>query len=201
MHRVLCVGDSLTDGYYESGTLFHPYAIKLQELLGVPVDRIGLSGWTTGELVAAIEQESCTDCNGKVWNGLRKQLNLFSYSHCIIMAGTNDLFDTPALITIANLQQLKRVCLQYAPFVATMTIPEMGAEQRQAPLAKRRAQINAALLSHPPCIDVAQHLPLAAADAGTRDLLWQADDLHLNPAGYDRIGEVVAAFLKQPIGE
>ena len=55
-------------------------------------------------------------------------------------------------------------------------------------------------MAEPPCIDVANHLPLASADACTRDLLWQADGLHLNPAGYDRIGEVVAAFLTQPIG-
>ena len=198
MQRVLCIGDSLTDGYYDNGTKFHPYSNKLQELLEVPVDRIGLSGWTTSELVAGIEQEQCTDCNGKVWHGLRKQLNLYAYTHCFIMAGTNDLYDTPALITIANLRQLKCVCMQYAPFTATMTIPEMSAELQSIHLKKRREQINAALLADPPCIDVAQHLPLAAADACTRDLLWQMDGLHLNPAGYDRIGEVVAAFLKQP---
>jgi lysophospholipase L1-like esterase len=199
MQRVICVGDSLTDGYYDSGTKFHPYSIKLQELLDVPVDRIGLSGWTTSELAAGIEQEQCIDCNGKVWYGLRKQLSLCAYTHCVLMAGTNDLHDTPALDTIANLKQLKRVCLQYVPFVATMTIPEMSAEQRQTSLKKKREQINAALLDDPPCIDVAQHLPLASADARTREVLWQTDGLHLNPAGYDRIGEVVAAFLKQSI--
>jgi lysophospholipase L1-like esterase len=43
-------------------------------------------------------------------------------------------------------------------------------------------------------------LPLASLDASARDLLWQADGLHLNPAGYDRIGEIVAAFLTQSIG-
>jgi lysophospholipase L1-like esterase len=106
MQRVLCVGDSLTDGYYDGGTKFHPYAVKLQQLLDVPVDRIGLSGWTTSELVGGIEQEQCIDCNGKVWPGLRAQLNLHAYSHCVIMAGTNDICDTPADVTIANLQQL-----------------------------------------------------------------------------------------------
>ena len=200
MQRVLCVGDSLTDGYYDCGTKFHPYAVKLQQLLDVPVDRIGLSGWTTSELVGGIEQEHCTDCNDKVWPGLRRQLNLHAYSHCVIMAGTNDICDTPADVTIANLQQLKRVVLQHVPFAATMTIPEISVEQRHASVKLRRQEINAALLAEPPCIDVANHLPLASADACTRDLLWQADGLHLNPAGYDRIGEVVAAFLTQPIG-
>jgi lysophospholipase L1-like esterase len=199
MQRVLCVGDSLTDGHYDSGSKFHPYASKLQELLEVPVDHIGLSGWTTSEMVAGMEQEQCTDCNGKVWNGLRKQLNLYKYTHCIILAGTNDLHDTPALVTIANLQQLKRVCLQYVPYAATMTIPEMSAEQRHVFLKKKRDQINAALLNDPPCIDIAKHLPLAAADACTREVLWQMDGLHLNPAGYDRIGEVAAAFLRLSI--
>jgi lysophospholipase L1-like esterase len=193
------VGDSLTDGYYDFGAKFHPYAVKLQQLIDIPVDRIGLSGWTTSDLVGGIEQEHCTDCNGKVWPGLRRQLNLHSYSHCVIMAGTNDICDTPAHVTIANLQQLRRVVLQHVPFAATMTIPEISVEQRHASVKKRREEINAALLAEPPCIDVAIHLPLASADACARDLLWQADGLHLNPVGYDRIAEVVAAFLTQPI--
>ena len=46
------------------------------------------------------------------------------------------------------------------------------------------------------CIHIAAHLPLACADECTRELLWQSDGLHLNPAGYDRIAELVAAFLK-----
>jgi len=201
MQRILCIGDSLTDGYYDDGTKFHPYAEKLQQLLAVPVDRIGLSGWTTDQLVRGIEQDECVDCNGKVLPGIRKQLNLHTYSHCVIMAGTNDIGDTPTLLTIANLQQLKRVALQHVPLVITMTIPEMRVEQKIPRMKMWREEINAALLADPPCIDIAAQLPLASADASTLELLWQSDGLHLNPAGYDLIGERVAAFLKQPIGE
>ncbi len=183
MQRVLCFGDSLTDGYYDGGTKFHPYASKLQQLLQVPVDHVGLSGWTTGEMVRAIEEDQCVDCNGKVWPGLRKQLKVCTYSHCIIMAGTNDVCDTPSLMTIANLRCLKQVVLQYVPFCATMTVPEMRDEQRDARLKKRREEINATLLDEPPCLDIAAHLPMASADACTLELLWQSDGLHLNPAG------------------
>jgi lysophospholipase L1-like esterase len=197
MQRVLCLGDSLTDGYYDNGTKFHPYSARLQQLLQVPVDRIGLSGWTTGDMVRGIEEDECLDCNGKVWPGLRKQLSLSAYSHCIIMAGTNDICDCPALDTIANLRLLKSVVLQSVPFCASMTVPEMSAEQQHARFKSRREEINAALLADPPCIDVAVHLPLARADADSRELHWQSDGLHLNPAGYDRIADVVAAFLKQ----
>ena len=35
--------------------------------------------------------------------------------------------------------------------------------------------------------------PPPPLDAFALDLLWQADGLHLIPAGYDRIGEDVAA--------
>ena len=198
MQRILCYGDSLTAGYYEDGAKFHPYATKLQELLQVPVDHIGVSGWSSSDMVRGLQQGECVDCNGKAWPGLQTQLALCTYSHCVIMAGTNDLCDdTPPAATIANLQQLKRVALQRVGFVATMTVPEMSAEQRHASLKKKRDEINSALLAEPPCFDIAAHLPLACADASTRQLLWQSDGLHLNPAGYDRIGELLAAFLKQ----
>ena len=33
MKNILCFGDSLTAGYYNEGEKFHPYSLKLEELL------------------------------------------------------------------------------------------------------------------------------------------------------------------------
>lgn len=32
-YKILCFGDSLTEGYYSFGLHFHPYTIKLKQLL------------------------------------------------------------------------------------------------------------------------------------------------------------------------
>jgi len=59
--RILCFGDSLTAGYYAQGNRFHPYANLLKKLLGVEVDYIGLSGWTTRQMCDSKDSDSCVD--------------------------------------------------------------------------------------------------------------------------------------------
>lgn len=75
MKRVLAFGDSLTAGYVDRGRGFNPYAARLSTLLEeVPVDHVGLSGWTVGEMLENAENPECIDVCGRVWSGLRKQL-------------------------------------------------------------------------------------------------------------------------------
>ena len=55
--RVLCLGDSLTAGYCNSGFDEKPYARALGEMLGDAVDvkAIGYSGYTTAEILEVVE--------------------------------------------------------------------------------------------------------------------------------------------------
>ena len=49
--RILCYGDSLTAGYTTLSPYtgeYAPWAPQLSKVLGVPVDHVGMSGWTTG---------------------------------------------------------------------------------------------------------------------------------------------------------
>ena len=77
MKRVLAFGDSLTAGYVDMGMAFNPYAVRLSTLLEeVPVDHIGLSGWTVGQMLQNAENPKCIDVCDRVWSGLRKQLQM-----------------------------------------------------------------------------------------------------------------------------
>jgi hypothetical protein len=64
--------------------------------MNVPVEHIGLSGLTVGELIETLNQKTTTDRCGRVWPGLKSVLQEAKdkntpFSHVLILAGTNDL--------------------------------------------------------------------------------------------------------------
>ena len=92
--RILAFGDSLTAGYHSMGAAYAPWACTLCQLLGAEVvDHIGLSGFTTAELVRSMDDCSVTDVASRAWSGLRHKLRSAAvpYDIVLIMAGTNDL--------------------------------------------------------------------------------------------------------------
>ena len=92
--RILAFGDSLTAGYHSMGAAYAPWACTLCQLLGAEVvDHIGLSGFTTAELVRSMDECSVTDVASRTWSGLRHKLRSAAvpYDIVLIMAGTNDL--------------------------------------------------------------------------------------------------------------
>jgi hypothetical protein len=69
---------------------------RLHELLNVPVDHIGMSGWTVRQMLRRVDAHHCTDLCGRTWPGLRASLRAATtagdpFSHVIILAGTNDI--------------------------------------------------------------------------------------------------------------
>ena len=95
MVRLLAFGDSLTAGYHSMGNSFSPWAPLLRDLLGVAaVDHIGMSGFTTAQLLESLDGASVQDVVPKAWPGLRRQLRTAGpYAAVLIMAGTNDESD------------------------------------------------------------------------------------------------------------
>ncbi len=69
---------------------------RLQNIMNVPVDHIGLSGLTVGELIESLDKKTSSDRCGRIWPGLRRVLTEAKnqnspFSHVLILAGTNDL--------------------------------------------------------------------------------------------------------------
>ena len=198
--RVLCYGDSLTAGYWANGRRFHPYAGEAKRLLGVPIDHVGLCGWTTKQMVASLDNPNCRDVCGNMWKGLRVKLREHRYSHCVILAGTNDVGgrEGGAEDIVRNIVKLASVAMQHGCKVFVMTIPEMRAEQQQAKMHAIRTRANQLLMqqgSHLNTIDLAPLVPYHRVHRAERDRIWEPDGLHLRPDGYDKMGRAVAARL------
>ena len=194
--RVLCFGDSLTAGYHESGRMFHPYASALEPLLGggARVDHVGLSGWTAKKMASTLDDRACTDVCGRTWKGLRaKLLDEKCFTHCVILAGTNDVASDTAGHIFQNVWTLAKTASSMGCVVFVMTIPEMAAELSRPSIKSTRSQVNKLILRSKGSrlssrsqhalrvIDLAPLVPFASASRAERDKNWEPDGLHLRP--------------------
>jgi lysophospholipase L1-like esterase len=93
--KILCFGDSLTAGHSSKG--YFPYADRLNILLEdkYKVEHIGMSGWTTEQMVLRSHYERNQDCFERVWKGFQFKLNNSQqrYEYVFILSGTNDIGD------------------------------------------------------------------------------------------------------------
>ena len=162
---------------------FHPYSSTLQRVLGnVCVDHVGLSGWTTTQMVSTMDDESCVDVCRRDWKGLRAKLREQNYSHCVLLAGTNDVSQDSALNIFKNIRTLASAASARGCETLVMTIPELAAETTHAQIKTTRSQVNTLLLqSDQEVIDIASLLPYASAAKADRDFVWEPDGLHLRP--------------------
>lgn len=203
--RVLCFGDSLTAGFLRGGRDFHPYSSRLQALLGDDlvwrIDHVGLSGWTTTQMVDEMDSPRVVDVCGIEWaGGLSAQLRAAATAMVIILAGTNDLADVMRQGSSLHAEGVQRVVSQLGVLhdearaagctTVALTVPEHPAEVTVPDLRRVRERINAGIDGLRAegrvslVVDVAAGLPHSDAS------LWD-DGLHLSASGYDRLGELV----------
>ena len=90
--RVLCFGDSLTEGYQSMMCEFTPYSAELSKLLGpaVPVLTSGVCGEKTGKMLHRLD-------------GVLANPAVGTPKVVVILGGTNDLSSEPTANIIANL--------------------------------------------------------------------------------------------------
>ena len=75
--RLLAFGDSLTAGYHASGNAFAPWAPLLCKLLGADkCDHVGMSGFTSQQLVDSMSVSSVEDVVPRAWPGLKHKLQI-----------------------------------------------------------------------------------------------------------------------------
>ena len=202
--RLLAFGDSLTAGYTDAGESFHPWAPLLQRKFGLATaDHIGLSGWTTAQMVQHLDATAATDVCGRSWPGLRRSVREATdagmpYDIVVIMAGTNDLADyyTPEEV-VANLALLHSVAHSSGAKSVAITIPESAGSVQVRWLRELRQEANAAVrewaLAQPAerlmLVDSNQLLPYAPGR------FWEPDGLHMSCDGYQTFGTKLAAAI------
>lgn len=146
--RVLCFGDSLTEGWCRGGRDFKPYASTLSAALNAQpsastgsspceyeVLSFGCSGWDTVELLDLIQSEQ----GASILNGV---------DVCIIMAGTNDFADQrPAAEIVANLERIHNEAWKRQIRTVACTIPESKAATSIDWLRSLRNDTNGLIMS------------------------------------------------------
>ena len=197
---VLAFGDSLTAGYTDQGTQFHPWAPVLQSLLGVTaVDHVGFSGWTTKQMREHMDSESERDVAGRYWPGLGHMLEDAMYTCVLILAGTNDLAeDTTPQQIVSNLAVLHSAAHAKGARTVAFTIPESAFAKRDKEYGKRRDEANAAIRawveSQPrERIMLVESAVLLPFEHGVN---WEFDGLHMSKQGYATFGRQLAPRIR-----
>lgn len=90
----------------------------------VEVDIIGMSGWTTTQLLDTLDQDCIIDVCHRKSCGIRKQLQHRPYQLVMLMIGTNDIGSDASVDEVYhNICRLRDVILQYVPKIVLFTLP------------------------------------------------------------------------------
>ncbi|KAI9053807.1 hypothetical protein LZ554_002755 [Drepanopeziza brunnea f. sp. 'monogermtubi'] len=194
--RILCFGDSLTDGYWMYGKHRAPYSVTMKRILeenlgekaemGFDVDTNGVSG----QLVV---------------NGFKERMrNIYTanttehpYDWVVFLGGTNDLaFSVPPDRIYDEIKAITDLPLSTGARVLLLTVPECSAKSEK--LDRNRGELNELLKRDRRegvySLDLHTKIPYHAMDEDERKKIWD-DGLHFTPEGYERVGELVAERL------
>jgi len=214
MTRALCYGDSLTAGFWAGGSRFHPYAGRLSARLGgCTVDHIGLSGYTSAQMVQTLTRNETgvgdIDATARRWVSLEAALTSTHYTHVVILAGTNDLHTLrhagghrSAEDVVDDVATLLKRAVASGARALSLTVPQPAFESNRPQMALGRGEINDGLrrfaeaTANISLVNLELALPHLNASETERQRLWD-DGLHLTPSGYDRLADTVyEALLK-----
>jgi len=190
--RILCFGDSLTEGLHRQiGQDFMPYGRFLEALLkeyltdeNISVRIFGKSGWLVNSLKDHIK-------------GLTEE----GYDWVIILAGTNDIGHMrPADEIVNNIRFCHSTSLASSSRTIACTIPE--AKHRFAPIIEKRDFVNAKIREYAASesdvylCDLYVEQPFWEMSKEEQKAFWESDGLHFTPAGYERMAKIIFGTLK-----
>lgn len=91
--NILCYGDSLTAGYSGFGSEFTPYGDTLASKGNgvLDVTAVGMSGWTTKQMIDNLDSAKSHDVCFREGKGLRHLVTKGNFDMVIIMAGSLSL--------------------------------------------------------------------------------------------------------------
>ena len=150
-------------------------------------------------MLDSLDNPGCRDVCGKSWKGLRSKLRETQYTHCVILAGTNDVGGCKgsAEDIFKNIDKLANVAKDHGCETFVMTIPELREEKNHRNMEQIRIRANRLLMQSGSLntIDLSSVVPYHRLSRADRDRLWEPDGLHLRPAGYNAIARAVASRL------
>ena len=191
--RILCVGDSITEGYYNGGTAFHPYTKRLSELLNAEQNHITYIVYNEGKSGECIDPDMIRRM--PLLMEKYKPLNLV-----IILGGTNDLTTKHCneQNLFDNTKTLHEMVHKLGIRTVAVTIPDSNAPMLPGRNEKESVweTVNDKIRDYAKgkdnviLCDLAEELPYRTMNDDEKKLFWD-DDLHFTPMGYDKMAEVI----------
>jgi len=212
--QILAFGDSLTEGWYNSGLKTNPYSNRLKELLDLEfpgkfdITCMGIAGEKTKEMELRLSEtlKYATDKN-------------IHYSHVIILGGTNDLPKYSEHEIFNNLCNMYNMVEALNSKVIALTIPQAYFTTEW--YVKKREEVNKKIKDKGRernfvVVDIETAIPYekikdkgrernfvvvdkeTAIPYGTKNELWD-DSLHFSKKGYDRMGELIFQEIKSEL--
>ncbi len=192
--RILCFGDSLTEGYtFQSSGKFHPYSINLSKILQdhglgeIVVETAGVSG---ERVVASMTH--------RLDMLLKKAKH--PYDWVIILGGTNDLGEgkksdelLPHIFSMHNRAKetgSKTLALALPQFRHELTLDCEKYKNEKAKINEGIKQYCEKSASTTFFVDLWTHLPFGTLSREEINLYW-VDGLHMTPLGYDKMASVI----------
>lgn len=184
--RVVCIGDSLTEGYVTKNTpRYYPYSTALRRILlsdkklsqtGVTVHNVGLSGRTAFQILT----------------NLKLHVPIETYDVAIVLAGTNDLMRQSSAYIVDKLKQIHRHCLDHGVSrVYVLSLPQIHFDRpmREA----KRLDVNRRLRAWCNSVSRLTYVPFGEDFVyNPKSPVWAHNGYHLSPSGYRKMGAYVA---------
>ena len=201
--RILCIGDSITLGYYGDPKHFHSYSYKLRRLLqqrfGSEIELI--SKGVGGERVHI-----------EMYERLKRELRFKRYDLVIILGGINDLVtldclnsinlfeEIRALHEIARSKNIKTVAMTILEaHVLVKKIRYMDERSFEAMRMLTNYKIRQMVDGMTSLCDTSLKFPFSSLPWELQKKLWSTDKVHPTPEGYDVLGEIVFNCIKEDI--
>ena len=199
--RILCYGDSLTAGYTAASPYtreYAPWAPHLAIALGVSVEHVGMSGWTTRQMLDHQNSRVGIDVCGEKYPGLGQLCVGGRFRTVILMAGTNDLGERPAEEIFADLKALHEICHASGAQTVALSIPQSKAAMAgPAFIGQRRERVNSLLSAYArdnaKCVYLPMDLEIPWSEGSPN---WEADGLHMTKCGYEELARRLAPRLR-----
>ncbi|KAK1780672.1 SGNH hydrolase-type esterase domain-containing protein [Copromyces sp. CBS 386.78] len=199
--RILCFGDSLTEGYSGWGSCFTPYSTKLQEMLRMAFPDVEVEIETDGLSGDMVTDRGSFSARMKLHFAPRNPADYKPYDWAIVLGGTNDLGrDVHPEQIFESLQEIWDLALSRKCKVLALTVPEieLSAGKLKELLDFRRNELNDLIKTYKKpnyyTFDLHAAFPYYGMSEADRKRYWD-DGIHFTPEGYDRMGNKIGVML------